>query len=82
MKLIVDLKILKYLHEQLEFTTVNSDPAELTIVFKIKDEISLLHNFRKYLIYFFTLLIEILSLLGIMFVMYSVFGILRGMIYG
>jgi hypothetical protein len=81
LELIVDLKILRYLHEQLEFTVIDSDP-ELTIVFQMKSKISLLQKFRKYSIYIFTLFVGILRLLGIIFLIYSTFDILRGMIHG
>jgi hypothetical protein len=79
LELIVDLKMLRYLHEQLEFTAIDSDP-KLAIIFKIKSKISLLQQFRKYLIYFFTLLVEILILLGIVFLLYSTFHVLRSII--
>jgi hypothetical protein len=76
-ELIVDLKILKYLHEPLEFTAIDSDP-ELTIIFKIRKRTSLSWAFQKYLIYSLTLLVVVLRLLGILFLIYFIFDVLRG----
>jgi hypothetical protein len=76
-ELIVDLKILKYLHEPLEFTATDSDP-ELTIIFKIRKRTSLSWEFQKYLIYSLTLLVVVLRLLGILFLIYFIFDVLRG----